>query len=97
MTKFDAHQWFATHSGEQWLIERDGEVIDMRPILLTAACSLVGWLEDARTGDDLLDAYDHFVTCLGMEVFTSIQWHDECDVVLDEVRDARAGLMGVMA
>lgn len=50
---------------------------DLQPLMMCAAASLSGQLDDCADDDDLDDAVRHFVTLVDGGVFTVGQWRDE--------------------
>lgn len=96
MTTLDAYDRFTSVDRDQpMLVENNGRVIDGWPAMMVAAVRLLDWLDDSVNEADLMDAVDHFLTCVTMNVFTLQQWQEETKAVLREVEAEQVRLMEV--
>ncbi|MBI2480289.1 MAG: hypothetical protein HYV60_17145 [Planctomycetia bacterium] len=58
---------------------------DLQPLMMVAAASLSGQLDDCLDDDDLDDAVRHFLSLFNSEVFTLAQWQAEIMRCFDEL------------
>lgn len=92
MTVLEALERFGTRDDREVF---DAEIwlhgIDAWPEAMVAAVNLAGFLDDAKTDDDLTEGVKHFKSLWSAEIVSDEQWTRETEAVIREVVEAAQG------
>lgn len=93
MTILEALERFGTRGDrEVFDVEIWLHGIDAWPEAMVAAVNLAGFLDDAKTDDDLTEGVEHFKSLWSSEIVSDEQWTRETEAVMREVINAVAGV-----